>query len=96
MCEFTGFDQTMDLSAILAVIRQAAPFTAAAGHANELRLKIRNKWTHYDPADWTEEKFTAAFQSMEKLLKNVNLSLEQQQQKCEEFKSKTFSSSFVM
>ena len=74
MSKFTGFDQTMDISAVLSVICEAAPFIAAAVHAKTVRLDIRNEWAHCNFADWTEAKFKAAFNSMESLLKNVNLS----------------------
>ena len=87
MAKFTGFDQTMDLSAALSVISEAAPFTAAAAHAKKVRLEIRNEWAHCNFANWTEAKFTAAFPLMETLLKNVNLSLEEEQKLCEELKS---------
>ena len=87
MCEFIGFDQTMDLSAILAVICEAAPFTAAAPHAKKVRSGIRNEWAHCNFANWTEGKYADAFLCMETLLKNVNLSPEEEQQMCEELNS---------
>ena len=84
MCEFTGFDQTMDLSPILSVIGKAAPFTRAAKHADEVRDLVRNEWAHCIFANWTEENFEAAFSSMEALLKNINLSPEEEQKLCTE------------
>ena len=61
MCMFTGFDQTMNIFAVLSVICEAAPFTAAAPHAKKLRSNIRNDWAHCNFANWTETKFNAAF-----------------------------------
>ncbi|XP_028392692.1 uncharacterized protein LOC114517236 [Dendronephthya gigantea] len=84
MSKFTGFDQTMDISAILSVISEAAPFTAAAAHAKTVRSDIRNEWAHCNFANWTEAKFNAAFICMESLLKNVNLSPEEEQKLCKE------------
>ena len=84
MSKFTGFDQTMDVSAVLSVISEAAPFTGVAVHAKIVRSDIRNEWAHCNFANWTEAKFKAAFQSMENLLKNVNLSTEQEQKLCDE------------
>ncbi|XP_028392419.1 uncharacterized protein LOC114516987 [Dendronephthya gigantea] len=84
MSKFTGFDQTMDISAILSVICEAAPFTAAAAHAKIVRSDIRNEWAHCNFANWTEARFTAAFFCMETLLKNVNLSPEEEQQMCDD------------
>ena len=78
MCKFTGFDQTMDISPILSVIGKAAPFTRAAEHADKVRNLVRNEWAHCgDLANWTEEKFEAAFASMEALLKILNLSCDE-------------------
>ena len=78
MCKFTGFDQTMDLSPILSVIGKAPPFSGAAKHADKVRNLVRNEWAHCgDLANWTEEKFEAAFASMEALLKILNLSCDE-------------------
>ena len=84
MSKFTGFDQTMDVSAILSIICEAAPFTRAAAHAKAVRSNIRNEWAHCDFANWTEAKLEAAFKTMEILLKNVNLSAEEEQKLCDE------------
>ena len=84
MSKFTGFDQTMDISAVLSVIGEAAPFIGAAAHAKTVRSDIRNEWAHCNFTNWTEAKFIAAFQSMESLLKNVNLSTEEEQKLCDE------------
>ncbi|XP_028392643.1 uncharacterized protein LOC114517183 [Dendronephthya gigantea] len=87
MSKFTGFDETMDTSAILSVICEAAPFTAAAADAKTVRSDIRNEWAHCNFANWTEAKFNAAFLCMETLLKNVNLPPEEEQQMCDDLNS---------
>ncbi len=87
MSKFTGFDQTMDISAVLSVICEAAPFTAAAAHAKAVRTDIRNEWAHCNFTNWTEVKFLAAFQNMETLLKNVNLSPGDEKKLCDELNS---------
>ena len=88
MSKFTGFDQTMDISAVLSVICEAAPFVgAAAANAKTVRSDIRNKWAHCNFAEWTEPKFEAAFQNMETLLKNVNLPPNDEQKLCDELNS---------
>ena len=61
MSKFTGFDQTMDISAVLSVIGEAAPFIGAAAHAKTVRSDIRNEWAHCNFTNWTEVKFIAAF-----------------------------------
>ena len=83
MSKFTGFDETMELSAVLSVIYEAAPFTAAAPHARSVR-DIRNRWVHSNFENWTERNSTAAFLGMETLLKNVNLPPETEQKLREE------------
>ena len=84
MCKFTGFDQTMDASAVLSVVCEAAPFTGASADAKTIRSDVRNEWAHCNFADWTGAKFTDAFKSMKSLLKNVNLSREEEQELCDE------------
>ena len=84
MSKFTGFDETMDISAVLSVICEAAPFVGAAAHAKTVRSDIRNEWAHCNFAEWTEAKFKAAFQSMKILLNNMNLSPEEEQKLCDE------------
>ena len=80
MSKFTGFSQTMDISAVLSVIGEAAPFIGA--HAKKVWSDIRNEWAHCNFTNWTETKSIAAFQSMESLLKNVNLSSEDEKKLC--------------
>ena len=87
MSKFIGFDQTMDISAVLSVIGEAAPFIRAAAHAKTVRSDIRNEWAHCNFTNWTEAKFIAAFQTMERLLKNVNLSTEDEEKLCDELNS---------
>ena len=87
MCNFTGFDQTMDTSAVLSVIAEAAPLIAAAVHANTVRSYVRNEWAHCNFAKWTDLEFITAFQRMETLLKNVNLSSKDEQEVCDELQS---------
>ena len=84
MSKFTGFDKTMDIFAVLSVICEAALFTATAFHAKTVRSDIINEWAHCNFANRTEARFTAAFRYTETLLKNVNLTLEQEQQMCDD------------
>ena len=84
MSKFTGFDQTMDVSAVLSIICEATTFTGASVHAKTVRSDIRNEWAHCNFANWTEAKFKAAFQTMENLLKNVNLLTKEEQKLCDE------------
>ena len=87
MSKFTGFSQTMDISAVLSVIGEAAPFIGAAAHAKKVRSDIRNELAHCNFTNWTETKSIAAFQSMGSSLKNVNLSSEDEKKLCEKLNS---------
>jgi hypothetical protein len=87
MSKFTGFDETMDISAVLSVISEAAPFLRAAAHAKTVRSHVRNEWAHCKFKKWTEAKCKAAFQSMEALLKNVNLPPNDEKKLCDELNS---------
>ena len=87
MSKFTGFDVTMDTSAVLSVIGEAAPFARAAAYAKKVRSGIRNEWAHCNFAEWTEPNFIDAFQNMENLIKNVNLAPDDEQKLCDELNS---------
>ena len=75
MASFSGFDHTMDTSAVLSVMCEAQPFfaTGAAALAKKIRSDIRNEWAHCDFSHWTEPNFQAAMQDMEALVKKVGL-----------------------
>ena len=76
MAHFTGFDETMDMSALLTIMGEADPFvfSGVAVEAKKVRSDIRNPWAHCNFADWTVHKFNASFQAMESMVKNINLS----------------------
>jgi hypothetical protein len=89
MAMFTGFDQTMDTSAVLAVMSEADPFvtSGAAADAKTVRSDIRNKWAHCNFSDWTEPTFLAAFQGMECLVKKMNLPPADEKALCDDLDS---------
>ena len=89
MCNFTGFDQTMDTSTALSVMAEAAPFikVGADDDAKNLRSDIRNEWAHCNFATWSEEKLDEGIQSMEKLLKRLNIPPGDKQKVCNELNS---------
>ena len=72
MAKCTGFDDTMDMSAILAVMCNATPFSSAAADAEIVR-NIRNKWAHCNFLEWTQAVFTASMQVFISLIKTSNL-----------------------
>jgi hypothetical protein len=72
MAKCTGFDDTMDMSAILAVMCNATPFSSAAADAKIVR-NIRNKWAHCNFSEWTQAEFTASIQDLISFIKTSNL-----------------------
>jgi len=89
MSMFTGFDQTMDMSAVLAVMCEADPFisSGAAVDAKTLRSNVRNKWAHCNFSEWTEPDFNDAFQKMESLVKKMNLPAADDKMLCDDLDS---------
>ena len=75
MASFTGFDHTMDTSAVLSVICEAQPFitSRAAVLAKKARSDIRNEWAHCDFSQWTEPNYQSALNDIESLVKSVGL-----------------------
>ena len=73
MASFTGFDQTMDLSAALSVVAEAPPFHGASGIAKKIRSDVRKEFAHCDFSDWTDVNYQAALKDIESLIKSINL-----------------------
>ena len=73
MAKFTGFDETMDMSAILGVMCNAKPFSSAAADAETVRNDVRNKWAHCNFSEWTPAVFTASIKDLISLIKTSNL-----------------------
>jgi hypothetical protein len=89
MAKFTAFDQTMDMSAVFAIMCEADPFvtSGAAGDARKIRLNIRNKWAHCNFSDWTKPAFMDAFRDMHSLVKKMNLPPADEQALCDDLDS---------
>ena len=85
MAMFTGFNESMDMSAVLSVMCEADPFvkSGAAADAKTVRADIRNKWAHCNFSDWTEPTFLAALQGMQSLAKKINLSSADEKALCD-------------
>ena len=86
MAAFTGFDQTMDISAVLTVMSEADSFISSgvAVDAKKVRSDIRNQWAHCHFTKWTVLKFNAAFQDMKSLVKKVKLSPADEKALCDD------------
>ena len=73
MASFTGFDQTMDTSAVLSVIAEAWPFHGVSGIAKTIRSDIRNEWAHCNFSHWTDVNYQTALKEIENLINNINM-----------------------
>jgi hypothetical protein len=75
MANFTGFDQTMDLSAALTLICEADPFhpSGAAAQANIVRSMVRNEWAHCEFSHWSDVNYHTSIQHIESLVKILKL-----------------------
>ena len=81
MASFTGFDHTMDTSAVLSVMCEVQPFIACGADvlAKKVRSSVRNEWAHCDFSHWTEPVFQTALNDMESLVKTVGLTKAEEQ-----------------
>ena len=86
MAHFTGFDETMDMSALLTIIGEAAPFVSSgvAIEAKKVRSDVRNPWAHCNFTDWTVCMFNASFQAIETLVKKINLPAPDEKKVCDD------------
>ena len=86
MAHFTGFDKTMDMSALLTIICEAAPFASsgAAVEAKKVREDVRNPWAHCNFTDWSEPKFNDSFQAIESLVKKIHLPTADEKKVCDD------------
>ena len=83
MAKCTGFDDTMDMSAILAVMCNATPFSSAAADAEIVR-NVRNKWAHCNFSEWNQAVFTASIQSLISFIKTSNLPKADEKSLCDD------------
>ena len=81
MAHFTGFDLTMDVSALLSVMCEAQPFLACGADvlAKKVRSDVRNEWAHCDFSHWTEPVFQTALNDIESLVKALGLTNAEEQ-----------------
>ena len=81
MASFSGFDHTMDTSAVLSIMCEAKPFIACGADvpAKKVRSNVRNEWAHCDFSHWTEPVFQTALNDIESLVKSVGLTKDEEQ-----------------
>ena len=75
MAKFTGFDSTMDLSAVLTLMCETDPFhtSGAAAQAQTVRSVVRNEWAHCNFSHWDDVKYHSSLQEIESLVRKLKL-----------------------
>ncbi|XP_063405090.1 uncharacterized protein LOC134688362 [Mytilus trossulus] len=74
MAQYSAFDQTCDLSALLSLIVKIDKFPQPARNvATTLRSDVRNSWAHCNFDEWDTLKYQTSFQLMHQLIKCLNL-----------------------
>ena len=79
LAEFSAFDESLDMTAILQLLQfnnyhPAAIFPAAIQtSADAVRKDVRNKWGHFDFTEWTEAFFNDCFSKLETLVRSLGL-----------------------
>ncbi|XP_031551165.1 uncharacterized protein LOC116288505 [Actinia tenebrosa] len=75
MANFTGFNDTCDLSAVLGVLSSASVFSSdVQDFSSKVRKEVRNEWGHCNFQSWDETKLKGSFKLMRSLLKALKLS----------------------
>ena len=85
LAEFSAFDESLDLSAILRLLGRTTPAVifpspdprvSIQTAADDVR-NIRNRWAHANLNDWTETFFNDCFLKLENLVKSVGLGVKE-------------------
>ena len=82
LAEFSGFDESLDISAILQLLGydnpapiflSPSPMIPIQLAADDVRENVRNKWGHCNVTDWTEVLFNDCFSKLETLVRSLGL-----------------------
>ena len=79
LAQFSGFDDLLDMSAILHLLgfRNYMPATVFSPHsqasADDVRKNVRNKWGHVDVTEWTDALFNDCFDKLKTLVWSLGL-----------------------
>lgn len=83
LAEFSAFDESMDMSAILRLLGfshpaplfpSPYPSIPIQSSAVDVRENVRNKWGHCNVTEWTEVFFNDCFSKLETLVRSLGLS----------------------
>ena len=84
LAEFAGFDESLDVSAILRLLGFSKPApifhspissSPIQSSADDVRENVRNKWAHFNVTDWTEVFCNDCFSKLKTLVKSLGLTL---------------------
>ena len=82
LAEFSGFDESLDMSAILRLLgfNNPAPIFPSPNplipiqfSADDVRENVRNTWGHCNVTDWTEGFFNDCFSKLKTLVRSLGL-----------------------
>ena len=82
LAQFSSFDDSLDMTGILRLLgvdrpapifQSRNPLISIQFAADEVRENVRNKWAHFEAAEWSEEFFKECFDKLEKLVKSLQL-----------------------
>ncbi|XP_063405158.1 uncharacterized protein LOC134688391 [Mytilus trossulus] len=74
MAQYTAFDETCDLSALLGIIINIDKFPQPVQNvAMKLRSDVRNPWAHCNFDEWDSLKYQTAFQLLHQLVRCLQL-----------------------
>lgn len=82
LAQFSSFDDSLDMTGILRLLgvdrpapifQYRNPLISIQCAADEVRENVRNKWAHFEAAEWSEEFFKECFDKLEKLVKSLQL-----------------------
>jgi len=82
LSRFSGFDGSLDISAILRLLgfdnpapifSSPNPFLSIQCTANEVRENVRNKWGHCNFKEWSEDFFSYCFAKLKSLIRSLGL-----------------------
>ena len=82
LTKFSGFDESLDISAILRLLgfdnpapifSSPNPFLSIQCAANEVRENVRNKWGHCNFNEWSEFFFNYCFAKLKLLIRSLGL-----------------------
>ena len=82
LAEFSGFDDSLDMSAILRLLgfnnpapifHSPNPLISIQLSADDVRENVRNTWGHCNVTDWTEAFFNDCFSKLATLVRSLGL-----------------------